>query len=123
MKPARRPAGICRDKKMMYSFEAIHHFKSSIDHLVADIGQQSQVAGTLDGDGQLALMLRAGAGHATGDNLRTLRDESSQAGDILIIDILNAVNAEGADFLSAFSAAMASFRPVGLFVRHNLNLL
>lgn len=62
---------------------------------------------TLDGGGQLTLMPGAGAGNTAGNNLSAVGKISAQAEGILIIDILNLINAESANFLSAFAAARA----------------
>lgn len=60
---------------------------------------------TLDRNGQLTLMAGAGAGYTAGDDLSAVREISSQAGDVLIINIMDFIYAEGTNFLSAFSAA------------------
>ena len=62
----------------------------------------------LDRNSQLALMTGAGAGYTAGDNLSAVREISSQAGDVLVINLMNFIYAEGTDFLSAFSAARPS---------------
>ena len=59
----------------------------------------------LDCDGQLTLMASTGAGYTAGDDLSAVGEISSQAGDVLIIDLMNFIYAEGTNFLSAFSAA------------------
>ena len=63
---------------------------------------------TLDGGGQLTLMPGAGAGNTAGNYLSAVGKISAQAEGILIIDILNLINAESANFLSAFAAAARS---------------
>ena len=75
-----------------------------------------KVTRTLDSDGQLALVLRAGAGYTAGDDFRTLRNIFAQFHNILIIDVLNAVNAKAANLLAAPSlGAAASFASFGSF--------
>ena len=59
------------------------------------------MTGPLDGDGQLALMERAGAGDTAGDDLGALADILAQTGHILIVDMLDAVYAEAADLAAA----------------------
>ena len=81
------------------------HTVSLTAQLVAGVGQQSQMAGALDGNRQLPLMAGAGASDTAGNNLCSLADVSSQAGYILVVDLLNAIHAEGTNFFSAFSAA------------------
>lgn len=59
----------------------------------------------LDRDGQLTLMTGTGAGYTAGDDLSAVGEISSQTGDVLIINIMDFIYAEGTNFLSAFSAA------------------
>lgn len=54
---------------------------------------------TLDGDGQCALMVSAGAGHTAGNDLSTLRDVLTQTGHVLVIDGVDAIDTEAATFL------------------------
>src|SRR5699024_6764684 len=68
---------------------------------VADVGQQSNVTGALDVDEQRTLRERAGAGHAAGDDLRALADILAQTGNILVIDMIDTINAEAANLLAA----------------------
>ena len=46
-------------------------------------------------------MISAGAGHAAGNDLGTLAHILAQAGQILVINVVNAVNAEAANLLAA----------------------
>lgn len=68
---------------------------------VADIRQQCYVTRTLDSDGQLALMLCAGAGNSSRKDLRALGDVLSQACYILVIDLVDVIGAELADLLTS----------------------
>ena len=62
--------------------------------------------GTLDCYGQLTLMPGAGTGHTAGNDFRPLgKDLAAVFADGLIVDILNFVDAERADFSAGFSAA------------------
>ena len=62
---------------------------------------------TLDSDGELTLMLCAGAGDSSGEDLRTLGDILSQTGYVLVIDLVDVICAELADFLlSAYRRAV-----------------
>jgi len=65
------------------------------------------VTRTLNGDGQLALMARTGTDHTPGHNLRTLGNVPAQLGDILIINLLHLIHAEGADLAAGLTAAGA----------------
>src|SRR5260370_16077675 len=58
-------------------------------------------AGALDGVLQLALMQRAGAGDAAGKDLAALRDELLQHLHVLVVDVLELLDAELADALPA----------------------
>jgi hypothetical protein len=74
-------------------------------------------------------MVGTSASHTAGNDLCTLAEISSQAGNILIINRAKLINAERADLFSAFSAAGArtsaisvvSVRP--LVSHKNTNLL
>jgi len=68
---------------------------------IADVRHKSHMASTLDSNGQLALMESASAGDAAGNDFGTLADVFAQAGQILVINVINAVNAEGANLLAA----------------------
>jgi hypothetical protein len=57
------------------------------------------VTSTLDGDGQCALMVSAGAGHTAGNDLSTLRDVLTQTGHVLVIDGVDAIDTEAANLL------------------------
>ena len=59
------------------------------------------MAGALDSGGQLTLMLSACTGDTAGKNLRTLGDELLQTNRILVVDVIDLVSAEQADFLSS----------------------
>ena len=49
------------------------------------------LAGTLDGNRQLTLMESAGTGHTAGNDLGALAHVLAQAGQILVINVINAV--------------------------------
>ena len=60
---------------------------------------------------QLALMACAGAGNSSGNDFASLEEESSQTGNIFVIDVGNFINAERADSFSAATVAVyGSFR-------------
>ena len=62
------------------------------------------MARALDRDRQLALMLGAVAGHAAGQDLAALGHEATQAGEVLVIDVLNLIYAELADLAAGLAA-------------------
>ena len=70
------------------------------NELVADEGQQSSLASTLDSDVNLSLMLSASTGDAARMNLASLADELAQSLGVLIINVSDLVCAENADLLS-----------------------
>jgi hypothetical protein len=55
------------------------------------VGQQRDFAGALDGAGDLALVPAAGARDAARADLAALGDEPAQAGDVLVVDLLDLV--------------------------------
>ena len=61
------------------------------------VEQQGHLAGTLDFGGQSALMLGAGAGNATGDNLAAFGDEIAEDVGTLVIKSQFGVGAEAAE--------------------------
>ena len=75
---------------------------------VGDVGQQGDLTGPLDSQGQLALMHGAGAGGPAGQDLGTLRQETAQLGRVLVINALALFSAELADL-----AALAPRRAGG----------
>lgn len=62
----------------------------------------------LDGDGELALMRGTGAGDAAGQDLSPLGHIAAESGDILVVDVLNLIDAEAAN-LAAASVTIGSF--------------
>ena len=70
---------------------------------IADVRHKSHMASTLDSNGQLALMESASAGDAAGNDFGTPADVFAQAGQILVINAVDAINAEAANL---FAAAM-----------------
>ena len=78
--------------------------------LVAYIRHQGHMARALDGHRQLALMEGAGACDAAGNDLRALGHIFAQAGNIFVVDVLDAVYAEAANLLAA-----AALRPAAKF--------
>ena len=64
----------------------------------------------LDSDGELALMSCAGTGNTSGDDLSSLRqDLAAVLTDGLVIDVLDFINTESADFSAGLSATGISF--------------
>ena len=55
---------------------------------------------TLDGDGQCALMVSAGAGHTAGNDLSTLGHVLSELSNVLVINEFRTINAELANLFS-----------------------
>jgi hypothetical protein len=90
---------------------------------VTPVTQEREQPRALDGDGELALMACAGAGDAAGNNLSAVGEISSQAGDVLVIDIMNLVDTERADLFSAFSAARLAVRLSFLSKANEMQLL
>ena len=61
------------------------------------------MAGSLDGDGERALVAGAGAGHTAGEDLASLGNEPAQLGHIFVVDEFSPVYAESA-YLAACQA-------------------
>ena len=90
-------------------------------NVLGNEGQQSDLTGTLDGLGQLALMHSTGTGGTAGQDLGALADEAAQLGGILIIDMLALIHAELAN-LTALTA-VATGRSIFTFHSHGKFLL
>lgn len=76
----------------------------------------------LDSGGQLTLMLSAGAGNTTGNNLSAVGKVSSQTWNVLVVDVMNLIYTESANLFSALSAAR-SVVALSLFKSHSFQLL
>jgi hypothetical protein len=72
-----------------------------ICQLVANVGQKSNLASTLDSGVELTLVNSASAGHSSGQDLAALADELAELSGILVIDISNLIGAENANLLSS----------------------
>src|SRR5262245_20455269 len=69
--------------------------------------QQRDVPRALDGQGQLALVLRAGAEHAARQYLAALGHEGGDQLDVLVVDVIDLVRAELADLAPPEEVALA----------------
>src|SRR5581483_7857893 len=76
--------------------------------VVGSVGQERQVPGALHGDGEAALVAGAGAGLPPGLDLAAVRDEAAELERVLVVDVLDLVDAEGADLAAASEAAAAA---------------
>ena len=70
--------------------------------------QQSHVAGPLQGDGQHALVAGAGAGLAARLDLAAVGNVAAQLARVLVVDLVNLVDAERTDAPAAESATTAT---------------
>src|SRR5579885_898914 len=70
--------------------------------------QQGDIARALDGDAEPALMTRADAGHAAGQNLAALLHELRKNIGALVVDEVHLLDAELADFFLAEILALAA---------------
>ena len=82
------------------------------------VRQQGHRASTLDGVGELALMTRAAARDAAGNDLAALGDETAQTTDVLVVNEADLVRAELADLSPPESATL-----YGLLDRRNRSAL
>ena len=75
--------------------------------LVGNVGEKSHGSCSLDSDGELALVLSAGAGDSLGEDLGALGDQLAKSCSFLVIDFRNLFNAELANlFLLAVSVVL-----------------
>ena len=70
--------------------------------------QQCDIACALDCNGYLTLMLSAVTGNAARQDLATLSDVALQLCYILVVDVLDLINAEAANLLAWASASISS---------------
>src|SRR5581483_4739870 len=77
------------------------------------VGQQRDVAGLFDRRRQPALMRRADTGQPAWHNLATFRYKLREQANVFVIDRLDLLHAEFADFLAAKVLAPAFARPPG----------
>jgi len=80
------------------------------ERMIRGVGQQCQVACTLNGEGELALVAGARPCLAAGFNLPALRDESPELVGLLVVDDVDLVHAECAD-LAATASPPSSAAP------------
>src|SRR5690606_2627736 len=73
--------------------------------VLVGIGQQSQVARALHGDGELALIVRLRARDPARNNLAGLGDVALQDAQILVVDLLDAFGGETAELAAAEKAS------------------
>ena len=78
--------------------------------LIAGVREKSQMSGTFDRNSQLTLMFCAGAGDSARNDFRSLRQNLAAVfADGLVIDVLDFINTESADFSAGLSATVISF--------------
>jgi len=69
-----------------------------------------------DSGSQLALMASAGSGNSSGNDFASFGEESSQTGNIFVIDFSDFINTECANSFAASAVAVhGSFRSFGSF--------
>ena len=69
--------------------------------LVGNVGKKSHLACSLNSNGKLSLMKRAGTANAAGKDLSSLRNELSKLSYVLVIDTVNLILAEDTNLLSS----------------------
>ncbi len=90
----------------------------SLRRLVCYVGEKSYLSCALDSCVELSLMLCASSGNSSGKDLSTLADELSELCGILVVDKVNFINAENADFLSSAHHGLCGTRSVFCSVIH-----
>ena len=68
--------------------------------LVSNVGQQSDLTGTLDSGGQVTLVSCAGTGGTAGQDLSTLGQVTTELCSVLVIDSGHLGNSESTDLLA-----------------------
>ena len=87
--------------------------RSGASRSAAGKRQQSDVAGTLDGHAEPALMTRTDPSHAARQNLATLLHELRKNVGAFVVDQIDLFDTKLADFLFAEKLALAAARPTG----------
>ena len=79
------------------------------------------MASALDSDGQLTLMLGAGAGYTAGNNLSTFGEILAQTGNVFVVDLLDSIYTESANLSAGLSATgtIISFQGRNLLTSYN----
>lgn len=80
---------------------------------VGDVGHKSHLTGALDSERELTLMLCASTGDSAGKKLGALAYELAEACGILIVDVIDLICAENANFLS--SSGRLTIGALGVF--------
>jgi hypothetical protein len=76
-------------------------------------GQQGYILGALDGYGEPALMTRAGARHAARQNSAAILNKGREHFGFFVIDQVNLLDAEAANFLFADEITLAALGSSG----------
>jgi len=87
--------------------------RSGASRSAAGKRQQSDVAGTLDGHAEPALMTRTDPSHAARQNLATLLHELRKNVGAFVVDQIDLFDTKLADFLFAEKLALAAARSTG----------
>src|SRR4030095_14620834 len=87
-----------------------------VSPLIRRVRQQRQLTCANDGHAQRPLMLRARAGNPPRQHLAALGNEAAQQLDVLVVDVVDLVRAELADFPAAEKSAATRLVPArGVF--------
>ena len=106
-----------------YRAEQATGLAGGYDYLVGNVGKKSSLASALDSGVELALVLSAGAGDAAGKDLAALADELSQLAGFLVVDIIDLICAEYANFFSLAESVSALNARGFLFIHYNYPIL
>ena len=66
------------------------------------------MTGSLDSESQLSLVLSAGAGDSSGEDLASFGSALLESLGVLVVDVIDTVSTEGANFLSSVSVGTLS---------------
>src|SRR2546421_4841082 len=92
------PAASTTGRRGRRNYSAVYGAKKFLA-LVGGVGQQCDVAGTLERDREPALVTGAGAGDTTRKDLAPLADEAAKTRDFLVVDQMHLLHTEVADLL------------------------
>ena len=97
----------CQKRQGAISFR----LSASRFRLVGNVGKESKMTCAFDSGGQLALMACAGSGYSSGNDFASFREESSETGNIFVIDFSDFIYAESTNSFAASAVTIhGSFR-------------
>ncbi len=87
---------------------------------IGDVGNECKVSRSLNSKGELSLVACTGTGYSAGKNLSSLGEILAETKGILVIDVIDFICTESANFLSSLVATEGSSCAVTLLARLSL---